>query len=229
MEVKRSLFVFVMAFVITLLLLFIVLFVSKSFDDERKKYIETEFEKIADKFDDIRSLLIMTQTYGTKMLCIISRDKLRELDESIWSLGKKIDNYKQVSEEFFKSPYFLKQKKIFNEQEIIYLNLLRTLKQKCGFSQPIILFFYKNSEDCSKCDDQSFVLIDINEEINDEISVFSFDMDLDLKALDYLKQFYEIEKFPCLVIDDVKYCGMQDKKVIIDTMCKSYNLSICPK
>ena len=90
---------------------------------------------------------------------------------------------------------------------------------------PVVLFFYK--KECTKCDDQSFVMGDINRKIDDEISIFSFDTDLNLTTVNLLNEFYGIDQYPCLIIEDKKMCGMQDKDVIINTICEYTNISLC--
>ncbi len=219
--------IFVLGFIITVALLSIIIFVNKTLDKEREKVIDTQIEEVINGFNQMQTLLVMGDTYGNRMTCLIFENMLQELDKSIWQLGQKIDLYRQTSEEFFKSPYYKQQKMFFNEKEVFYLNLLRGVKQKCEFKQPIILFFYKNSADCRKCDDQSFVLSDINEKIDDEISIFSFDMDMNLTTLKILDQYYEIDEYPCLVIDDKKHCGMQDKNIIMKNLCNIANITTC--
>ena len=73
------------------------------------------------------------------------------------------------------------------------------------------------------------MLSDINEKIDEEISIFSFDMDMNLTTLKILNQYYEIDEYPCLVIDDKKFCGMQDKSIIIRNLCMVANISVCPE
>ncbi|HIH42240.1 TPA: hypothetical protein HA246_01210 [Candidatus Woesearchaeota archaeon] len=226
---KRIKSIFVLGFIITIVLLSIIIFVNKTLDKEREKVIDTQIEEVINGFNQMQTLLGMGDTYGNRMTCLIFENMLQDLDKSIWELGQKIDKYRQTSEEFFKSPYYRQQKKFFNEKEVFYLNLLRGVKQKCGFNQPIILFFYRNSEDCKKCDDQSFVLSDINEKIDEEISIFSFDIDMNLTTLKILNQYYEIDEYPCLVIDDKRYCGMQDKNIIMKNLCMIANISVCPE
>ncbi|MEK6808585.1 MAG: hypothetical protein AABY14_02770 [Nanoarchaeota archaeon] len=205
MEMKN---VFLLALVITVVLLSTIVFVNKTLDRQREKFIERKVEEVNNAFNEMQSLMLMGDVYGDRMICLIFNDRLKELDESVWETGRKIEQYRIVSEEFFKSPFYRYQKEVFNEKEVFYLHLLKVVKQKCNFTQPIILFFYKNSKECKKCDDQSFVLRDINKDIDEEISVFSFDMDINLTTLNILNNYYNIDQYPCLVIEDRKFCGM---------------------
>ena len=133
--------------------------------------------------------------------------------------GQKIDQYRVASEEFNKDPYYLEQKQLFNENEMLYLMLLQKVKSECTTQQPIVMFFYQNSEVCRKCDDQSFILTDIKK-ADDSVAVFSFDTDLNITTVKLLTQYYEIKEFPCIVVNDAPYCGIQDKNFIIEKICK---------
>ena len=106
--------------------------------------------------------------------------------------------------------------------------LLKKLKQTCGFDQVVILFFYQNSTVCGKCDDQSFVLTDINKDIDDEVSILSFDTDLGIPTIKLLVEYYKIHNYPCTVIETQKYEGMFDKKYLMEKICEnSPHVSVC--
>lgn len=226
MEVKKR--VFVIALLITIFLFGTLVFLNSLMDDKRETFIETSMKDVVNNANELQTMLLMGDVYGEKMTCLIFSEKLKKLDTSIWTLGLKIDEYRLASEDFLENPWYLDQKTIFNQQEVLYLSLLKKSKQKCGFTTPIVLFFYQNSEDCRKCDDQSFVLGDINRKAGTEVSIFSFDLDRNLTTVNLLKEFYGIGELPCIVIEDRKYCGMQDKDTIINTICQNANISLCP-
>jgi hypothetical protein len=120
-----------------------------------------------------------------------------------------------ATEEFQKDQFYLDQKKKFNENQILYLLFLTKVDKECALNQDIVTFFYRNSEDCRKCDDQSFVLTDIKEQLENNVSIFSFDMDLNITNIDILAQYYEVDELPCTIINEKKYCGIRDKDFIM--------------
>jgi len=219
--------IFLLAALITLFLLFSLFIINTFFDDAREEYINEEMQQMFNSLNEMQIFLLMSETFGDEMACLASAAKLEELDKSVWKLGVKIDQYRVASEEFQKDPYYLKQKQLFNENEVFYLMLLTKLQRECNLSQGIISFFYQNSEDCKKCDDQSFILSDINREYDEEISIFSFDADLNLTTLKLLENVYNVTNYPCVIINEQPYCGIQGKEFIIDTVCETQNLSFC--
>ena len=149
------------------------------------------------------------------------------MDRTLWDTGIKIDNYREVTEKFSTDPFYQDQKRKFNRNEVIYFSMLKSMKKQCDFNQTTILYFYKKKEDCPDCDAQAFVLTDLNNEIDSEIAIFSFDSNLDLASVKTLELFYDITSFPCIIVEDYTYCGLKDKNQIVDILCEHKDHSIC--
>lgn len=230
MEIKK--YVALVSLIITMIILFSLLLLGSFFDKKREEYVSEQFHKMNDDFNDIQILFLMSDIYGDEMICLALENKITDLDMNVWVMGEKLDKYRAATEEFQKSEYYKDQKKIFNENEASYFLLLKRMIEKCNISKQILLFFYRNSEDCKKCDDQSFILSDINE-IDDkkggqEIAIFSFDMDLNLSTINILSEYYKTKNLPCIMLNDETYCGIQDKNFIMQKICeKNKEFLIC--
>lgn len=225
MEIKKS--VFLIAFLITAFLLSSILLIGSLMNNERKGYVQDQMTIIKD-MNDIQSYSLMSDVYGNKIACLALKKKLKDWDASLWDLGMKLEQYRVASEEFQKDPFYKEQKKIFNENQLLYLLFLTKIKKECDIEQSIVTFFYQNSADCRKCDDQSFVLSDVKRAVKDEVSIFSFDMDLNISNVKLLSEYYEVDQLPCVIVDEHKTCGIQSKEFILDQMCRSTeNLTIC--
>lgn len=230
MEIKK--YIALVSLLITSIILVSILLIGSFFDNKREEYINRQFQDFANDFNNMQVLFLMSDIYDDEMVCLALEKKLKDLDVNIWKIGEKLDNYRIATEEFQKSEYYKNQKRIFNENEVSYFLLLRKMIKKCNISKQIILFFYRNSADCKKCDDQSFILSDINElddkKKNKEIAIFSFDMDLNLSTVNILSEYYNTKNTPCVIINDESYCGIRDKKFIMEKICKDDpNLLIC--
>ena len=155
MEIKKRMFF--VAFLITIFLLFSLILINNILGDKRQEYINSEIQTMYNNFNEMQTFILMSEIYGDKMACIAFKNKLEVLDQSIWKLGMKIDQYRVASEQFFRDPYYFQQKKIFNENEIFYMSLLKKLKKQCDIDTVILSFFYSNKGSCNKCYDQAFV------------------------------------------------------------------------
>jgi hypothetical protein len=209
--------IFVISFLITVLLLSAILLLGKFLDDSRKTYVNEQMQIIND-LNELQVYSLMTDVYGDKMACVAFNKKLEQWDKSLWALGSKLEKYRVATEEFQKDPFYLEQKKKFNDNEVLYLMFLTKVKKDCDLNQDIISFFYQNSVDCKKCDDQSYILTDIKMELEGNVSIFSFDVDLGLQNTQILLDYYSINQYPCIVINEEKYCGIQDSKFIMSKL-----------
>lgn len=223
----------ILSVIITLFLLLTIILIGMNLNKNRENSLNSEVSQLYQEFYNMQTFTLLSQAYDDQMACIAFESKLKELDESIWALGEKIDKYRAASEEFQKDQFYLSQKKTFNENEVLYYLLMKELTKKCNITKYTLLFFYQNSADCKKCDDQSFVLSDINAiddlRAGNEIAIFSFDMDLNITTLKVLGKYHQIEQMPCVVFaDGDTKCGMLDKDFIINKMCQdNANLKIC--
>lgn len=215
MAVKKSLFL--IAFLITVVIFATVLIVGDIMNDSRKDYVNEQMQIITD-LNELQVYSLMTEVYGDKMACVAFKKKLETWDKSLWELGSKLEKYRAATEEFQKDEFYLEQKRKFNENELLYLLFLTKVKEECKLEQDIITFFYQNSEDCRKCDDQSFILTDIKMDMEENVSIFALDTDLNLTNVNILREYYEINEYPCIIINEDKYCGIRDKEFIMEKL-----------
>jgi hypothetical protein len=209
-----------LALLFTLVLLLSILVIAQLLDAAREDVVSSEIQRTYNTLSDMQTFLLMSETYGAEMACIAFEEKLQDLDASLWNLGIKLDQYRAATEEVRKSQYYVDQKKTFNEQQIVYMLLLRNLREQCNYEQVLIAFFYSNSADCPQCDDQAFVLTDLNKEYDSQIAIFSYDVDLNSTSVNLLSRFYKLTTYPCVVIDDTPYCGVQSRDDLIEKICE---------
>lgn len=218
MEIK---WILLLAFVITSAIFGSILIVGGLMDEQRQDFIDEQTQETFNRLNEMQTFILMSETYGDEMACIAFSSKLLELDRTVWNLGLKLDQYRAASEEIVKDPFYLQQKITFNENEIFYMMLLTKLKKTCNYNQTILAYFYEDSAACPSCDDQSFVLTDINRNVDQEISIFSYDVDLNLTSVELLREFYDVDELPCIVIEDETYCGMRDRDFILEQICQA--------
>ncbi len=220
--------IFIKALFITLGILFMIYAINFYMNVKREEVVLERMTQILDEYQEIQALSLMTTTFGTEISCVSLGNSLSHMDKTLWDTGIKIDRYREAKQQFVTDPFYVDQKKKFNRNEVIYLSLLRDMKEKCDINQTLILFFFKKKEDCPDCDAQSFVLTDINKDIDPEIAIFSFDANLELPSINTLQAYYNITTYPCIVVDDKKYCGLKNKGRVVEILCKNRGHSNCP-
>ena len=221
--------IFIAAAVITLMLFISIYSLNFFLSSQREQAVLDRMEDIIDSYQEIQTLALMSDVFGQEMTCLSLESSLIHMDKTLWDTGLKIDKYRKATEKFITDPFYIKQKKKFNRNEVVYYSMLQNMKQWCEFNQTTILYFYKKKEFCPDCDAQAFVLTDLNKQIDPEVAIFSFDSDLDLPSVNTLETFYNISKYPCIVIEGNTYCGLHNKNELIDTICEHKNISLCGK
>jgi hypothetical protein len=226
MEVSR--WIFAKALVVTLIILVTIYSFNVFLNSKREISVTNDMDQTVETLEEMEALTQTMQMFGENATCVTLRTELRVLDKQIWTLGEKIESYQKISEEYMDDPYYIKQKKKFNRQEVLYLSLLSQVKRKCDIKNSIILYFYGNWTECQQCDQQAYVLNHIGQKMKDDVSIFSFDTTLGIPSVDVLVDVYGINSYPCLVIDGATYCGLRDKAEVEAKMCeRSPELSIC--
>ena len=97
------------------------------------------------------------------------------------------------------------------------------MKNLCGQEDFVsVLYFF--SENCGTCDDQSFVLTHLKNKLKEKFLVFTLDADFDEPVINILKKYYNIEKYPTLILEGNKLEGLQSKDDILDIQATQENL-----
>jgi len=117
----------------------------------------------------------------------------------------------------------LVQKEVYQLVEVQTLLLLERLKQGCDFDANIILFFYTNQKDDEKgdyniCETQGAVLDNVYANYGDKVVVFAFDINTDNPALNTLREIYDIQEAPTLVVNGHIYVGYNNYPSIVDLL-----------
>ena len=219
--------IFFYAALITMLLFISIYSLNGYLNAKREKEVVDRMQDILDEYQEVQTLSLMSDVFGKEMTCLTSENTLSQLDKTLWDTGVRIDRYRQATENFVTDPFYLEQKIKFNRNEVTYFSMFQKMKEACNVNQTVISFFYKKKESCRDCDAQSFVLTDINREIDNEIAIFSFDTDLELPTIKSLEIFFNVTSFPCIVIEGNTYCGLKDKNAVTDIICKYRHHSIC--
>ncbi|MFW5852698.1 MAG: hypothetical protein ACOCUR_01590 [Nanoarchaeota archaeon] len=229
MAKKRLFFV---GFIITLILLFSILLSNFFLTEMREDAVVDRMSDMMRSYEEMQTLVLMSEFFGEESTCIALESMLSSMNEELWELGIKIDQYRQVTEEFSQSPFYYEQKKHFNQRAVLYYSMLKRMQEMCEVEQVLMTFFYEKKEDCPDCDPQSFVLTDIRMDLEKldmgtHLALFSFDVDLDLATINLLLSHYDVDEFPCVVINDNAFCGLRDKEEMKDLICEESDGTLC--
>ena len=219
--------ILLLALLITSLLFSTIYFSNIVLNKQREGAILNQMGTFVDNYEEMQTLTMMSDVFGQEVTCLSMQARIKSMDKDLWNTGMKIDQYRAVTEQFMNDPFYIEQKRRFNNNEIMYFSMVKRMKQWCDMNQSTILFFYQKKEECSDCDAQAFVLTDIKKESGDDISIFSFDADLDLAPVQILATYYNLSNYPCTVIEETAYCGLYNKQQILEKICDADTEASC--
>jgi hypothetical protein len=187
---------YVFTFLITAIIFFSAITLSRYFSDKRVEEIRSIHDQI--------SVNILSSEVQTALLEQFSCKEIgtTALSQELGSLGEKL-SYTEVSRGS-DDPEVMALKRNYSLLEIKDYLLMNRIREKCGTKHVFIIYFY--GAKCEDCGKQSLVLTKLREDFP-ELRVYSFDYNLDLGALQTLISINKIEEnFPALLIgDDVYY------------------------
>ena len=209
---KISKTTYISAFSLATLIFLAGFFLSQAFADYRLGLLEKTQENLR------------TQLLGIDLQTKLLEENICDLSwESIWGdkviIGKEIA---KLEEKLGKEDNFvLRQKEFYQLIEIRTLLLLKEIKEKCDQDLNIILFFYTNKKNDDKGDyklseDQGYILNNLYKKYPDKLAILSFDINTDNPALNTLKELYNINGTPTLIINDNIYAKFMGLKEIED-------------
>jgi len=222
---------FVLAGVLTLALFVSIYSLNTFIDSQRQRTLTNNQDQILEEIEDIEAsyyLIEYLEAHNGSCESMISQ--MNYLESRLWKFDEKIRRYKETQEEFGGEEFYLKEKRRLNRREIVQLSLLGRLKRACNYKNTVILYFYGNCKTVSNCGEQGYVLSYINERIDPEITILSFDGDRDVEVVKTLMKAYNVDQFPCVVVEGTTHCGLQNRDQVERILCEnSPELSICAK
>ncbi|MBW2990140.1 hypothetical protein KY348_00370 [Candidatus Woesearchaeota archaeon] len=147
---------------------------------------------------------------------LIEADPCREtglgpLSQQLYTLGTRLDFME--SRLGTNNEEVIRLKQYYSLIEIRHWLFMREINQGCNQSNVLILYFYSNLNDCSKCEEQGYVLSYLHKK-HPDVMIYSFDKNMNNPALDTIKEEFNIHQAPTIVINTDAYPGYQSRNFI---------------
>ena len=179
-------------------------------------------QKIEDDLLEMQSLeleMSLVREINSSSLCNYIGYRLPEIIRKKVELGRKFDVGDIPEDEAFvlKRQYVISLTKYWLFSEVN--------KRECNINNPTILFFFNDYE---RSREQGRILDYLVYRSNESITVFSFNMNwIDQPLVNLFMINYNVTEAPAVVLDGVKYYGVQSKEQMTKVLCANYNLSFC--
>ncbi len=162
-------------------------------------------------------LSIMQMT--NESLCDYIKVRLPEIARKKAELGRKFDvgNIPESQASIMQEEFVVSATSFWLFSEI--------QEKNCGIKQPKVLFFADSSEESRQ---QGKILDFLVFKSEESVLIFTFNVELfDKPLFRVLKNVYNIERIPTVIIDGRKYEGLVQKEELTTALCESYPLVIC--
>jgi thiol-disulfide isomerase/thioredoxin len=167
--------------------------------------------------------ILLLDNLGKNITCPFLEEQIKNIDKKAYELGSKLES---LSKENKENEDYVKAKSEYSRILVTYWSLAGKMKNLCGHENFVsVLYFF--SKNCISCDDQSFVLTYLKDKLNEKFLVFTLDADFNEPVINILKKYYNIEKYPTIILENNKLENLQDKKDILNITCKYIESEIC--
>lgn len=213
MERKFSWPIYIAAFVFTVLIFAIGIYVGHIVDLSSASDLSGQVSKISQRVNSIHLLFLMDE--NSSAFCPVFKDELTQLDTEIETIGYKLsflEERKNVQDVKLKKEYFLLEAES-------YL-LSQKLNVLCNDNVTLLVYFYSNSN-CSTCNLQGGNILDARDSVassGKKVKIYSFDGDLGSTVANALKLKYNITTYPSIVVDEKRYSGMLTLDEIMEVL-----------
>ncbi len=201
MERKINFSVYVGAFVLSLLIFVIGIYIGYLIDSSNLQSINQEVSTMSEKMASIQLLLLLE---GNSSSCPIYLSELNSLDQEIEKVGYKLSYFedeKSIYDNDLKRKYFVLEGES-------YL-LSKKVRSVCGDKSLLLVHFYSN-KNCSNCKEQGSEILKARDDAVSKginIRLFSFDGELESPVAEALEAQYGIKHYPSIVVNENTYNG----------------------
>jgi hypothetical protein len=205
MERKVSVPLYAGAFVISLAIFVIGIYIGTVIDASNLSSISGDVSNISEKVASIQLLLLSEG--NSSSFCPVYLSELDSIDSDVERIGYKLtylEDVRGIYDDGLKKKYFVVEAES-------YL-LSQKVKALCGDDSVLLIHFYSN-RGCTRCKEQGIEVLKARDALaqqGTDVKLFSFDGELGSPVAEALGAQYNITRYPSIVINGRTYAGYQD-------------------
>lgn len=164
---------------------------------EKLGAIEDDMRSVVREVQNFQLQFLLFDVLGAQASCPLLADTLTDINERSYEVGAKLTSFGR--DEVIAPGQYGELKKEYSRLLVSYWLLAEKFKANCASEATTVLYFF--SAECERCDDQGFVLTYLKSKYGDRLLVFALDADTGEASVKALMDYYEIERFPSLVVN----------------------------
>lgn len=209
----------VLAFLVTVLLMGGILYLGTGLSDHKVNSLRDDVKQIeVEQRSHSLGLQLAESVEGQR--CEAMSSWVESSVPEIQNLRKEVAAY-ESSSKVDNADYELVKKRYMN---LVIQNLIevRQMEENCGDDRVNIVYMYTKN-DCGRCEDQGTVLTYYRRNYEESVLVHPLDTDLEMKSIEFMEDFYNIEEYPALIIEGEVYEGFQDREKLGNVLEQNLN------
>lgn len=183
---------------------------------ERTESIQNSIQEI-----ELESLYLLSVSNSS---CPFLNDLVRKTNNNLDDLAGKLSSYDE-------------EKIVFTSNDLVNIKskytvllvkdwlLQNSVRQHCKTNSASILYFY--DRDCTDCLFQGDILTVLKQQFKEKVMIFPLDHSLGTSPVSLLESYYNITRFPSVVIDEAAYSGIIPFKNLREYVCSTVSDEKC--
>ena len=131
---------------------------------------------------------------------ICNNNSFKQISEDLGFQGQIINDLEKKFGKEDQKVLFRKQ--FYTLTELEHFEFVRTLNKKCKTNIDTILFFYSNEKEDLERSENVGALLDVVSRKNDNLMIYSFDINLESDLIKILRKRFGIEESPIIIINE---------------------------
>lgn len=209
----------VLAFCVTVILMTGIFYLGSELSDHKVNSLRDDVKQIeVEQRSHSLGLQLAESVEGQR--CEAMRRWVKSSVPEIQDLRQEVANY-ESSSKVENTDYTLVKKRYMN---LVIQNLIevRQMEERCGEDRVNVIYMY-TKDGCGRCDDQGTVLTYYRRNYDDKVLVHPLDTDLDMKSIEFMEDFYDINQYPALIIEGEVYEGFQSREKLGEVLEQNLN------
>lgn len=202
--------VFWKAFVLTLVIFVIGVFVGMWIDNSRVEEVREEYKGMEISSNDARMQSLYYRIFrNSSNFCEPAIQENLRFSDRVYAEGLRIDEYEKINK---LAPSLIMDKRRYVLLKLQFWFNCIELKRDCNASYSNVVYFYSHYNTTMQENVQSVALMELKNKCGSSMMLIPLPVDLDIATIDIIKGQYNITVTPTILIDEeVKLEGLQSE------------------
>ncbi|MFT4250486.1 MAG: hypothetical protein ACMXYD_03940 [Candidatus Woesearchaeota archaeon] len=213
---------YVAAFLITGLIFLLGFFAGLVIESQRTTYLAETYNQQRVEYSSMQLQHQLIEQIAQDGDCAALRTTFEQNINNLESARVRLETFQEDAT--LKQEDFLVLSREYTHAQIRYYLLAQKTQELCGEEAATILYFYTETSDCPRCEDQAFVLTYLKRVLQQDLLIFSFNERLATTepTIQLLMNRHNVTEYPTIVVNEEPLAGFVSRNELEQTLCEWY-------